>query len=134
MFPISRLEIIPEIMVQRKLEHISEHRSLDIQREAPTLTISKGDPVETHLPTVHVAIYIYRRVRQAFLDEVVTRGEPETPFPSHVDLALHIQRMHHIMRVFNRVNQTVISQIVIDAVRERIIERKGPFPPIVFRF
>ena len=126
-----RLQIVTEIMMQREFQHIFQHRGLNIQGEPPTLAVSERYPIETHLPTMHVTVNIYRGVRHRFLYKVVTSSEAHSPFACHVELALHVQGVHHVVRILVGVDQSVISQVVVQPVGERIVKGEGPFLPIV---
>ena len=56
------------------------------------------------------------------MHEIVTCGEAETPFLGDVDVACHIKRVHHVVRVglqfFSPIDRTVVVEIVVDAVSE----------------
>ena len=118
----------------RNLEHVFQHGGLHVEGETPALAVAERNPVETHLPAVHVTIDVYGGVRYILLHEIVSCGEAHFPLSRDVDLALDVERVHHVARIFVGVYQPVIGQVVRKPVGERIVESKRPLPPVIVLF
>ena len=119
--------------MQRQLQHVAQGCGLHVEGELPALAVADGNPVEAHLPAVHVAVDVYRRVGQRLLHEIVARGEPHLPFFRDIDLAVHVQRVHHVVlvrfQIFAVVEDAVVVEVVVDAVGERVVEGERPGQP-----
>ena len=100
-----------------------EAAGLDVDLEVPTLVEAKGDPVETHLPAMEVAVDVDGRVGHALVDEVVAGGDCHLPLGGDVDIAGKAERLDDV--VVEIVLRSHIGADIAEGVAEGDVPRHG---------
>ena len=65
---------------------ILEAVGLNVDDKVPAFVVAEGDPIETHLPAMEVAVDVDRGIRDALVDEVIAGGDRHLPVGCDVDI------------------------------------------------
>ena len=68
-----------------------------VDGEIPALVVADGDPVESHFPTVEVAIDVQRGVGESVVGEVPAGGEGDFPLLGEAYVAAYCQGLHDLV-------------------------------------